>query len=253
MVEENQSNEKRIYFIKVAVFVVLAVALSLVCVGGALLDLQCRTEFIAVLLKIVIIAGIFVYAWYKKELRLLWENRYFTGFLLWAFMPCMIFSLSVIGTPDSFSSASLIILTILNVLTTAIWEELFFRYIGKSLFAKDDRFTISDFIVLTIVFAAVHLINMLFHPPLDVLLQAALAVTTGIFWLALYCKTKNIIVSITSHFAANLVAGLIPLFVSNPFLAGWGDLVVVAVMLACLSSGLWILIKYGFIKKRRGN
>ena len=241
MVQVNQGEKEQRYGLKVTVFVILAVALSSFIVAGALLDMHIGTNFIELLFKCIIIAGILAYAGYKKECHSLWEGKFFTPFLFLAIIPCVIFSLSVIGSPDSSPSFSLIVFTVLGVLTTAIWEELFFRYVGKSLFGKGEGFAFSDFMMLTTVFAAVHLINMFFYPPLDVLLQVAEAATVGVFLLALYCKTKNIMVPITSHFVLNLVAGLFPIFVthsSNRLFAGLENLFVVAVRFYCLLSGI---------------
>lgn len=250
----DQDYKEQKYVQKAIVFAALAVALSFVCVVGALLDAQFGADFVSVLCKLLIIAGILAYARYKKECRRLWEGKFLTPFLVLAFVPCVIFSLSVIGTPDSLPSASVVLLAVLNIATTAVWEELFFRYVGKSLFGKNGSFTYPDFILLTTVFAAVHLVNMLFYSPVSVLLQTAEAAAAGIFWLALYSKTRNLMVTVTSHFALNAVAGLIPLFVArseNRFFDGLEILPVVAVMVFCLSSGSYILIRNGILKSKK--
>lgn len=250
---EKQEDKGKRYGLKITVFVILAFALSFLCVAGALLDMKVGTSFVSVLFKVTIIAGILAYARYKKEFLLLWGDKFFSPYLYLAVAPCVIFLFSVIGNPDSLPSAVSLLFTVLNILTTAVWEELFFRYVGKSLFGKDKGFAVSDFVMLTIVFASVHLVNMLFYPPMGVLFQVAEAATAGIFWLALYCKTKNILVSIVSHFALNLIAGLVPLFVANPtsrFFVGLEDLFVVIAMLFWLLSGLFIITKNGILQKR---
>lgn len=212
--EESRIKRKQSYVLKVAVFAFIAIALSFVCVAGAVIETHYSKGYVSILFKVLIIAAILVYALIKKEFHLLWGGRYFTLFLLFAFIPGALNFIRAVGHTDSYPSASLVITTVLNVLTTVIWEELYFRYVGKSLFWKDGKLTPCDCLILVTVFAATHLVNMLFYSPISVLVQVIEAFACGAFWLVLYYKTNNILVSLTSHFAGNLSAGLFSIYVS---------------------------------------
>ena len=240
------------HYIKIIVFVSLAIIMSFVCVLGGLLDAHFGLGFFSVALKSLMIAAILLYVRHKNEFFQLYEGRYFTAFLLLAFVPGLIMLFSALGVPDHIPSVFLIVSTFLNILTTAAWEELFFRYVGKSLFETNGKYLRADFIMLSLVFAATHLVNLLFYSPLSVLPQVAVALSFGIFLFALYCKTKNIFVPITAHFFNNFAAGFFGIFLSDPsgrFFDGFEYVFTIAVIVFNLIAGLYIIIKSGILQK----
>lgn len=72
-----------------------------------------------------------------------------------------------------------------GVLITAIWKELYFRYIGKTLFEKDGKYTITNILFLAIAFALSYLINIFFYNSLSVLIQMIIAFGFTVFAIAL--------------------------------------------------------------------
>ena len=251
--EESRTKRKQSYVLKAAVFALIAIALSFVCVVGAVIEMQYSKEYVSILFKVLIIVGILVYALIKKEFHLLWEGRYFTLFLLFAFIPGVLNFLRAVGHTDSYPSTSLVITTVLNVLTTVIWEELYFRYVGKSLFWKDGKLTLCDYFILVTVFAATHFVNMLFYSPISVFVQVFEAFACGAFWVVLYYKTNNILVSITSHFVGNLSAGLFSIYVSYSarFFTKVDYIFTILLIVFDLAFAVYFLIKNKVFKKQQ--
>ena len=236
--------------VKAFAYTLIAVLLALFCVVGALFDMHFGTVYIELLFKTAVIAGMFCYAMVRKEIYMLWQGNYFTLFLIFALIPAVFNILATAGFADSSPPAATIAVTVLNIFITAVWEELYFRFVGKSLFEKNGGYTPPVFIFLAAVFALSHLVNLLFYSAGNVFLKTVVAFTTSVFMMALYRNTQNIFVTITSHFFMNLAAELTMLYVSDPanrLFAGFDLLPITLNAVFMLAAGLVIFIKCGYL------
>ena len=105
---------------------------------------------------------------------------------------------------------SSIVLTVAGTLVTALWEELYFRYVGCSLFEENGKYKWYNVIFLALMFMGIHLINVYFNGWAATQNQLMFTFSLGIFLLALYIQTKSIIVPIIGHFCVMITKEVIP-------------------------------------------
>ncbi len=99
-----------------------------------------------------------------------------------------------------------IISLVIQVMTTAIWEEMCFRYLG--IVTVDGKINYKTGVWLSGLFALQHIINLIYMPLTDVLFQMILAYSVGLYLLGIYKMYDNVWMLIASHFMLNLTSKL---------------------------------------------
>lgn len=189
------------------IYVLLMVVLSLLLTGAALIDSKGIVDIVT---KVCIIVGILIYAKKRGELKSAFSGKVSTKYLLIAIIP-VVFNL--LQGARAFNTVPLLttaIVSILGVLTTAVWEELFYRYVGENVINKE--YSKSNVIFLSITFSLAHAVNYFFYDAFSVTLQLVLAFCVALFMLGLYKKTGNILVTIVAHFLINMSSQIYTLF-----------------------------------------
>ncbi|WP_407375178.1 CPBP family intramembrane glutamic endopeptidase [Methanobrevibacter sp.] len=109
-----------------------------------------------------------------------------------------------------------IVSTVVATILTAFWEELYFRYVGCSLFEEENgKYRWYNVIFMALMFMMIHLINIAFNGLDATVTQLIFTFGLGIFCLALYIETKSLLVPIIAHFCINSVADFFTLYSSN--------------------------------------
>lgn len=235
---------------KPILYIVLSCLFSFALAGGAFLDMEKESGIYIfdILVKIIILVGIFCYSVICKKNINSQNSKYFSVWLLAAFIPFIFNFFVAFCVPNRSLKVIEIINLLLTVFTTAAWEEMFFRYVGKTFFEKNGKYTWGTVALLALTFGFSHLINIFFYNPLSVLLQVLAASVSGVFLLALYRHTGNIWLVITAHFFQNIIAGFFQSFESAPVFEN-SYILVYVLMAVQLFIGIFILVKNKYICK----
>lgn len=135
------------------------------------------------------------------------------------------------------------------VFSTAAWEELLFRYVGRTVFERNGKYSVGAVVLLSLTFGCSHLINIFFYDPISVLLQMLNACSFGIFLLGLYQHTGNLWIVIAAHSMNNLAPSFFELFPGAEFIVQTWIFFVLQVLMG-LMVGSYILVKYGYIERK---
>ena len=192
-----------------------------------------QIDSLDIIIKILIIIAICIYAARRDEFNSFFNIDFSPVYLLIIVIP-VIFSFILQNCPLDFEPyPSFVITTVVGTITTAIWEELYFRYVGCSLFIdRNGKYKWYNVIFLAVAFSIGHIFNLFFNGATATFNQIFFTIGLGIFLLALYIHTRSIIVPIIAHFCINSVADYFTLYATeeaqamayigdffNPFLA----------------------------------
>lgn len=202
------------------VYFLIALVFSFAAVGGRYMDeLFGRYHIFEISIKSCLILLILIYAFSKKELHKLVKKKFFSIYLLAGMIPFGFQMVTQAVVLDEMPEVETVVGMSFCVLTTVIWEELYFRYIGRSLFEnKDGTYAAADVILLSVIFCVPHFSDVFFYDPVEAAFQMLAAFGLGIFLLALYRKTENIFVVITSHFMNNMIIAVYRIYGSGQLL-----------------------------------
>ena len=166
------------------IYPVLGLLAALSVAGAAWLDQFLQMNSVCeVVCKLMLISVLLGYANLRGELKTHFYRHPPVWVFLLAFLLPAVFVLRGVSVFDQKPAAGLIAIELLGVLTTVIWEELFFRYLAVSWFSKNGKVSITRLLYLALVFSLPHAVNILIHP---VWFQLIVAASTAIFLLALY-------------------------------------------------------------------
>ena len=168
-----------------------------------------------IILKILFIVALLFYIYKKDEIETLTNVNIPILYLLAAFIPTVMSILLTACPLDLTVGTDAIVLTIAGTLTTAIWEELYFRKVGCSLFEEEGKFKWYNIIFLAFTFSMAHSLNIFLNGTFATLTQVVFTFGFGIFALALFISTKSIILTIIAHFFMNSVSDFYSLFASQ--------------------------------------
>lgn len=186
---------------------------------------------------ILIMLGIM---WHMKNAKILVHGRFFTPYLAFVLLPLFFSALVNTGHPNITPHVTVLILGITSMLTTILWEELFFHYIGQMLFERDDAYSVPALAVLVLGFGLSHLCYVLLDPTMleEVLWQTALTTCFGFFSITLYAKTQNIWVTVAAHLAMNILNTFSALFAEKPFFHDYAPILDSAYCVCLLVAGV---------------
>jgi hypothetical protein len=168
-----------------------------------------------IVIKAVIVVAILFYAYKREDINRIFHINFSPVYLLVIIIP-MVLSYILQNCPLDFEPyTSSIVLTVAGTLVTAVWEELYFRYVGCSLFEENGKYKWYNVIFLAVMFMGIHLINVYFNGWEATQNQLMFTFSLGIFLLALYIQTKSILVPIIGHFCVNSVADYFSLYATS--------------------------------------
>lgn len=168
-----------------------------------------------IVLKTIIAAAILFYAYKRNDINRIFNIHFSPVYLLVIIIP-MVLSYILQNCPLNFDPYPYYIATtIIGTVVTALWEELYFRYVGCSLFEEDGKYKWYNIIFLALMFMGIHLINVYFNGWEPTQNQLMFTFGLGIFVLALYIQTQSLLVPIIAHFCINSVADYFSLFATS--------------------------------------
>lgn len=210
---------------------------------GHMLDAYMGTyQVFSILCKLPPILIMLAIMWHMKNAKILTHGRFRTPYLAFVLLPFVFSALVNTGHPNMTPQMGTVLLAICSMLTTIVWEELFFHYIGQMLFEKNDSYTLSALAVLVLGFGLSHLCYIILDPSMleEVLWQTALTTCFGFFSITLYAKTQNIWVTVVAHLAMNVLNVTSSLFAEKPFFHDYAPLLDTAYCICLLLAGAWL-------------
>lgn len=229
----------------------LAPVCAMAVAGGAALDgfIGCAPLF-ETGCKLLLIGSLLLLAGFRGAAGGLFTPRGSRGQLAAAVLLPLALGLCWLCPPDRSPALSELLLCFAGVLSTALWEELFFRWLGVSLFRGEEGIHPADLLWLGLVFALPHGVNLLIHPVLGQLISAFLG---SFFLLGLYAATGNLFLPILAHLLlnfSNAVLGLCasPEALSHPFLGAAAEPLYWCVLIVEAILGLLFLRRSGLLR-----
>lgn len=199
-------------------FIYITIIFLIIATMGSVLDKYFVIQnFYSIIARIIIIIMCSIII-IKRKIHII-KGKFFSKYILIAILPMIINFVLMCGPVDKSVSNWIVISGIIRVVTTATWEELHFRAIGVDMLKnKKGKLTKEYAILLIFIFAFLHVINIILNPNqiLVELFRIVLSLSIGAFFLAIYLKTGNILVSILSHFLLNYTTLFFNTFSSNP-------------------------------------
>ncbi len=239
---------------KTVIYIMLSCICAFAMAGAAYLDMEMglKINLFDIAAKIIIMAGIFAYASLQGAPMNTPGSRFFSPWLLVALIPAFANAINTFCIPDYYPGTAEAINIVAIMFTTATWEEMYFRYVGRTLFEKDGKYSIGAVVLLALTFGVPHLINIFFYDPAYVLIQVLSASIAGVFLLALYRHTGSLRLTIAGHFLQNFLGTFFQTFTTAESFEAQtanrpGLVVMVLSSIIQLAIGLYILKKYGYI------
>lgn len=191
-----------------------ALIASLLVLAGSLLDKIFFDPYISLVVKFGLAWLAFMLAKQSGYLDFVGIGRFFTPYALFMLPPLVFIVLCYLGPIRPETDLYSLILAVLGVVSTAFWEEMYFRLWGRILFEEEGRYRTFDFLFMALTFGAMHLINLAGAPFGPVMIQAVTAVLTALFLQALYAASGSLHLVIVFHFLLNAASGLLPRYLA---------------------------------------
>jgi membrane protease YdiL (CAAX protease family) len=235
---------------KAIVYIMISLSCAFALAGAAFLDIEMGKDsyLFDTIIKCIIIIGTFAYASLVGIPINNAGRKIFTPWLLVALIPFLANSINYFCIPDHAPDLAALVKILVIVATTAAWEELFFRYVGQSLFEHNGKYTIGALVLLALTFGCTHMINIFFYDPVSVLLQVLNASVIGVFWLTIYRHTGSLWLAFAGHMLQNLVPTFFNLFPEQDLLF-YTPVNFILQIIIQLTVSIYILKKYGYIDK----
>ncbi len=218
-------------------FIIIAIFASAMMVGCYFIDTSTNQYGIySSLLKIVYIIACTIFLVIKKQ-HIFINNKKHTKQIVIEILILlalnMLIAIRVINRQGDFPTFSFLVI---SVVTTAIWEELFYRCIG-SLVVLNNRHNMSGMIIISIVFALSHLMNLFGGDYLSTVVIVIFAFGFGMYLNSCYLLSGSIIFALILHFFINFSNSLFAMLSISSNLVG-----IFAIILYVVLSGVCIYL-----------
>ena len=208
---------------KIAKYICITIIFLCLILISTSLDVYLNTDsLISIITKICITIICIVII--RKENILKEKNKTTSEDIAVALIPMTFSILLIFGPINKMPNTYVIISGVLGAFTTAVWEELSYRVIGTKAFEdENEKLNRKSVILLCLLFGFSHAINIILKPNeiLIELFRIILSTAVGSLFLALYLKTRNIKLSILSHFLLNYVTLFFKTFSTIPNYLGY--------------------------------
>ena len=208
---------------KIAKYICIIIIFLCLILISTSLDVYLNTDsLISIITKICITIICIVII--RKENILKEKNKTTSEDIAVALIPMTFSILLIFGPINKMPNTYVIISGVLGAFTTAVWEELSYRVIGTKAFEdENEKLNSKSVILLCLLFGFSHAINIILKPNeiLIELFRIILSTAVGSLFLALYLKTRNIKLSILSHFLLNYVTLFFKTFSTTPNYLGY--------------------------------
>lgn len=208
---------------KIAKYICITIIFLCLILISTSLDVYLNTDsLISIITKICITIICIVII--RKENILKEKNKTTSEDIAVALIPMTFSILLIFGPINKMPNTYVIISGVLGAFTTAVWEELSYRVIGTKAFEdENEKLNSKSVILLCLLFGFSHAINIILKPNeiLIELFRIILSTAVGSLFLALYLKTRNIKLSILSHFLLNYVTLFFKSFSTTPNYLGY--------------------------------
>lgn len=232
---------------RMLLYLLLGAAASLLMAGGSLLDGALgMSGGLSLLVRVaLVVAALFVLR--RADRQEVPVGSVGSPWLLLALIPVLFQVVMCFGPLDHVPEPLAAAFGILGVGLTALWEELLFRGLALTLFAKDGRLSWAAALGTSAVFGVCHLVNLIgTADPLarlgDGAVQAIFAALCGLFFLGLTLRARSLFAAVIAHL---FLDGVLWFFEAFSTASGRyaSDAILVVQMLALLALGVWTLWK----------
>lgn len=224
----------------------------------ALLAIRDRTAELpllwSTLAKALIILLLLYYARLSGTDKYLIYGRTVSRNAWWLLLPLVGAVLMYFGVPNTIPAPLTAVMTLLAVTGAVVWEEFYFRFLGRLLFERCGKYHL----LVVMLTSAVYGISDLFHAmyrPLGVvscMMLFILSTAQGIFLTALYSKSKNILLPLAAHFVQDAAEVFFRQFCTvSEGVFGRGDVFGGLLAVAYTAVGFWLLFFSHHIRERR--
>ena len=196
---------------------------SLLVLAGSLLDAALNSTVIAIGVKLVLAGICMILAKQSGYLRPDADGKITAGLLILSLLPLLFYGL-YLGPFETIAEPAALIRGLIGVLTAALWEEAFFRLWGRILFEEDGKYRIGEYLLTALIFALMHLVNLLSAGFGDVMMQAAYALIYALFIQTIYAVSGSLRLIILQHALNNALLLLIQTGVPDPSARWFGAL-----------------------------
>ena len=200
---------------RMAYYFAAAVLCSLLVVAGSLLDSALDSTVIAIGVKLTLAGICVILAKQSGYLRLDADGKITPALLLTALLPLLFYAL-YLGPITGGAEPAVLIWRMAEVLSTALWEEAFFRVWGRIPFEEDGKYRIGEFLLIALIFGLMHLVNLFSASFGEVMMQAAYAVIYALFIQTIYAVSQSLRLIVLQHALNNALLLLIQTGVPDP-------------------------------------
>ena len=238
---------------KIAKYICIIIIFLCLILISTSLDVYLNTDsLVSIITKICITIICIVII--RKENILKEKNKTTSEDIAVALIPMTFSILLIFGPINKMPNTYLIISGVLGAFTTAVWEELSYRVIGTKAFEdENEKLNSKSVILLCLLFGFSHAINIILKPNeiLIELFRIILSTAVGSLFLALYLKTRNIKLSILSHFLLNYVTLFFKTFSTTPNYLGYiaYDVIYYLSVITYFLISWYIFRRYGLLSK----
>ncbi|MCF0116797.1 MAG: hypothetical protein HUJ61_01955 [Bacilli bacterium] len=151
--------------------------------------------------------------------------------LLWLILPFACGLILFIGPLNQMRSARTILFTLLDIIALCMLETAYFRMFGFELF-KEKIYYWPNIIFTSLIYSLTYLSLLFDHSLGETFLFILIFFGIGIFSMALYLKTKNIIIAFSSEFAFYLIYDIFALFARSTLIENELFVVIISILIA---------------------
>ena len=235
--------KRRLYYFLTALIATLLV------LAGSQLSSAVGTSAVEIFVKFALAFLAFVLARQSGYLDPAGDGRFFSPCFFLILPPLILSLLAYLGPLNLKIAPGRLIVLLLGVLPTALWEELFFRLWGRILFEEKGTYRPADFLFLALTFGAMHLVNAFSAPIGVVAVQVMLAVVTALFLQTIYAVSGSLRLPLLYHFLLNLISQLL----GNELVPEGGERFFPALLpILPLLLGAWCALSAAVLARRKG-
>lgn len=234
-----------------AVAVLLSWLLALLAIRDRTAELPLLWSTLA---KVLIVLLLLFYARLSGTDKYLICGKTFSQNTLWLLLPLAGAVLMYFGVPNTRPAPLSAVMTFLAVLAAVVWEELYFRFLGRLLFERCGKYHLLVVVLTSAAYGGTQLFHAMYRPlgVVSCMMLFILSTAQGIFLTALYSKSKNILLPLAAHLLQDVAEVFFRQFsTASNGVFGRGDIFGGLLAVAYTAVGFWFLFFSHHIRERR--